>query len=158
MKIFLFAMVCACLGCAARGGAVGRGTLITPSSQTADVAWSDAERAQPVAMRNLRRAPEASFHLLRVKGERPTHVHANSDAVMFIVAGELTASVDGRSLPLKGGDVLELPRDTAYALASVGTEPAVAYLVFTPGLAADDDKAIVEAASESAWQWNLWVQ
>ena len=136
-----------------------RGTLITPSGQSSSVEWSAAEQAQQVALRNLRRSPEASFHLLRIRAEQTAHVHERSDLVLMLLAGSLTVTLDDRVLPLKPGDVVEIPRGAPYALKNTGAQPSAAYLVYTPALDLQDYKPVGASRSrDSAWQWNLWLQ
>jgi mannose-6-phosphate isomerase-like protein (cupin superfamily) len=160
MRWCLLALACLALGCATTRGPAdaARGKLITPSEQDAQAAWTESERDAPLVMRNLRRSPEASFHLLRVKGQRDAHMHASSDLSVFMLAGELEFTIEGRSFTITRGDVLEVPRGTGYALRNMSSDASVAYLVFTPALAADDDKSAAPPPRESAWRWNLWVQ
>lgn len=138
--------------------AAGRGTLITPSNQSAEAAWSEHEREAPLVMRNLRSSPEASTHVLRIRTQRDARVHQRSDLSLFVVAGELEVTVDGKPFKLSRGDVLEIPRATPYALRNLGADASVLYLVFTPGFRDDDDKSAAAAPRDSSWRWNLWVQ
>lgn len=152
----------ALLGCAhTTGHAVEpeRGKLISPSLASEATTWTGEEQARPSALRNLRRSPEASFHLLRVKEAHPARVHERSDLVLVSVAGALALEVDGEDLTLRPGDVLEVPRQTPYSLRNQATEASTAYLVFTPPLDARDDRPLESSKRrESAWKWNLWVQ
>jgi mannose-6-phosphate isomerase-like protein (cupin superfamily) len=146
-------------GCAGQSTvAGGRGTLITPSNQAGEAAWDEHEREAPLVMRNLRSSPEASTHVLRIRTQREPRVHQKSDLSLFVVAGELEVTVDGRPFKLNRGDVLEIPRATPYGLRNLGYDPSVAYLVFTPGHSDDDDKSAAAAPRDSSWRWNLWVQ
>lgn len=136
-----------------------RGKFISPSEQGALTEWSDEERQRPVAMRNLRRSPEASFHLMRIAGERRAHVHEQSDLVFMMLAGDLQMALGDQTLTLKPGDVVEIPRGMPYDLHNRGREPSVAYLVYTPPLRIDDQKPVSGSApTESVWKWNLWLQ
>jgi mannose-6-phosphate isomerase-like protein (cupin superfamily) len=156
LSIFLGA--CA-LGPSASHGA-GRGTVYSPAEHATEGArWSEQEQQQPAVLRNLRRSPEASFHLLRVRTEQATREHKGSELLLMTMAGDLTVDVSGKAVTLHPGDVLEVPRATPYALRNAGESASVAYLVYTPALAADDTHVTsAPASSESAWKWNLWVQ
>lgn len=161
MKPVVCLALCALFGCqtghVAASGA--RGHLIAPSSQVPEVVWSEAERAQTVAMRNLRRSAEASFHLLRVTGAQEPQVHRQSDLVLMTMAGSVSIRLDGAERrALAPGDVVEIPRGTAYDLEGARTAPAVLYLVHTPPLAAGDTTSVDGSTRRDAWQWNVWVQ
>jgi mannose-6-phosphate isomerase-like protein (cupin superfamily) len=134
------------------------GMVITPEGNTA--AWTEEEAQRDVSLRNLRRTPEASFHLLRVRTEEQTaHVHEQSDLVFMVIAGKLSLEFGYRTLPVAAGDVIEIPRGTAFRVKNLAATASVAYLVYTPGLSPEDRKPVRgERSQESSWKWNLWVQ
>jgi mannose-6-phosphate isomerase-like protein (cupin superfamily) len=135
-----------------------RGHLIAPSSQTSEVRWSAAEQGSPLAIRNLRQSAEASFHLLRVVGAQRSQLHKRSDLVLMAMAGSPSVTVGTRRLQLTPGDVVEIPRGTAYSLENAGPAAGILYAVHTPPRAPEDQLAAPETTREDAWQWNVWVQ
>lgn len=154
-SVCLAALLCAC----AVTTPSGAGVVVSPGNNIADPQWSPNELAQPAALRNLRRTPEASFHLLRVVEEPNAHVADKSDLVFTVVAGDLELWLGGQKLNVKRGDVVEIPRGTPVRSKSLTKEPGVAYLIYTPALAAGDRRAVAaEQARDSSWKWNLWAQ
>jgi mannose-6-phosphate isomerase-like protein (cupin superfamily) len=145
--------------CAGDTSAHGRGSLIRPEEPGGQPQWSERERNQPVALRNVRRSDQASFHLLRLRAEQPAYAHDRSDLVFMVLAGNMEMTVSGEAIELSPGDVVEVPRGTPYALRNQGEAPGSAYLIFTPALAADDRRLVRgPIRRESAWKWNLWLQ
>ena len=161
-SVFLWVSACGAAASPSSAPAVdqGRRGSVIRAAQASDVSdWTAEERSRAVALRNLRRSPEASHHLLRLNGAQGAHVHERSDLLLLTVAGALTLSVGGEELTLAPGDVVEIPRGTPYEMHKQGSTPSVLYLVFTPALAADDYRAAEAAPTrESAWKWNLWLQ
>lgn len=153
----LFCMVVLLMtACAStRGGTSHR--LITPEDQTTVADWTEDEKSREVAMRNLRRSDEASFHLLRVAKQRKGTVHEQSDLVISVISGSMRMTVDRDVIEVAPGDVIEIPRGTPYALTNQAANASVAYLVYTPALGAVDSKP-AQTQSKSAWRWNLWAQ
>lgn len=158
-SIALSILLTACAAHSSGGDASRRGTLYSPTQHGAVAAWSKDEQQQPLVIRNLRRTPEASFHLMRVRSEVGGRAHTGSDLVLVTLAGKLVVTLADREFTVAAGDVLEIPRGAAYAIRNVGEHAGVAYLVFTPALAPDDTKAApLESAKDSVWRWNLWLQ
>ena len=161
---FVFFLLAGCGAAAAPSSAPAvaqgrRGSVVRAAEASDATDWTAEERGRAVALRNLRRSPEASHHLLRLNGAQGAHVHAKSDLLLLTVAGALTLSVSGQELTLAPGDVVEIPRGTPYEMRNQGGASSVLYLVFTPALAADDYRPVKEApARESVWKWNLWLQ
>jgi mannose-6-phosphate isomerase-like protein (cupin superfamily) len=152
------ACVAVLLGACVPRASGGAGTVISPEGMVAEPQWSEGEKTKESALRNLRRTPEASFHLLRVTGEQPATVSENSDLVVMVVSGVMRVELGSQTLEVKRGDVLEVPRTTPIKFRNVGSEAAAAYMVYTPALAADDRRTIAEPRRSSAWKWNLWPQ
>jgi mannose-6-phosphate isomerase-like protein (cupin superfamily) len=152
------ACVAVLLGACVPKASGGAGTVVSPEGMVADPQWSEGEMARPSALRNLRRTPEASFHLLRVTGEPPATVSENSDLVVMVVSGILRIELGTQTLEVKRGDVVEVPRGTPVKMRNMGTDAGAAYLVYTPALAPDDYRTIAEKRRDSSWKWNLWPQ
>jgi mannose-6-phosphate isomerase-like protein (cupin superfamily) len=152
----LFTLAILLTACATtRGGESHR--LITPESQEVVSDWTADEKTRDFAMRNLRRSDEASFHLLRVAKQRKATVHERSDLVMAVISGRLRVTVDREVIEMVSGDVIEIPRDTPYALTNQAVSASVAYLVYTKALDPADSKP-AQTQSKGAWRWNLWAQ
>jgi mannose-6-phosphate isomerase-like protein (cupin superfamily) len=152
------ACVAVLLGACVHRASGGGGAVISPEGTVSEPQWSAGEASKATALRNLRRTPEASFHLLRVTGEQPATVSDGSDLVVMVVSGMMRLELGDQSLNVKRGDVVEVPRGTPIKMRSTASDAAVAYLVYTPALAADDRRTIAEPRRESSWKWSLWPQ
>ena len=64
----------------------------------------------------------------------PIHVHARDDETIYIVEGELTAAIDGRSRRLTAGESIFLPRGIPHQLMNVSGRPCRYILIGTPAL------------------------
>jgi mannose-6-phosphate isomerase-like protein (cupin superfamily) len=64
----------------------------------------------------------------------PIHVHAGDDETLYIIAGELTAVLDGEARRLTAGESIFLPRGIPHQLVNVSGTPAKYILIGTPAL------------------------
>lgn len=74
---------------------------------------------------------DSSEHALEVEGEwavggnaPPKHFHPAQDERFQVLAGELTARVDGAERVLRAGDTIEIPRGAVHQLWNTGRVPA----------------------------------
>lgn len=87
---------------------------------------------QDVSIREISRGESASVHIVRIRKQEPMHVHQRHDAVAIILKGTGTLTLGGRKLELKPGSVVSIPRAVPHAFVNHSSEPAVAYVTFTP--------------------------
>ncbi|MFT3923006.1 MAG: cupin domain-containing protein [Myxococcales bacterium] len=158
MRTLLVLSLCVLCGCASAPKKEGYSKVISPAQSGNPTSWDENEMRAPVAIRTLRRTPEASFHLARIKAELGRRLHEKSDLTLVVVNGQLELSLGDETVQAGAGDVVEIPRGTPYAVLNKGRDAGVLYLVFTPGLADDDTRNRPVATSESSWRWNLWLQ
>jgi mannose-6-phosphate isomerase-like protein (cupin superfamily) len=147
-------LVTACLAPPSRAP----GMVVSPADAEAPSGWTEEEQRADVVMRNLRRTPEASFHLLRLRTALRKRKHEQSDLVMLVVAGKLELELGDRLLPAAPGDVIEVPRGTPYGATNRGDKPGVMYVIATPTLDPNDVRNVTTPDAESSWKWNLWTQ
>ena len=62
----------------------------------------------------------------------PRHTHTREDEVYFVLAGELEATVGGKTFVLQPGDTLLAPRDIPHELRNPGNVENHYLLVFSP--------------------------
>jgi mannose-6-phosphate isomerase-like protein (cupin superfamily) len=132
--------------------------VISPAQSGNPTSWTESEQQAPKVIRNLRRTPEASFHLVRVKTELVRRLHDNSDLSMVVVSGHVELTLGDETFQVAPGDVVEIPRGSAYGVLNRQAEAGVFYQVFTPALAADDTHEKPEPTKDNPWRWNLWQQ
>jgi quercetin dioxygenase-like cupin family protein len=84
----------------------------------------DAVEAPGVTVRHLKSVEDVSLKVLDVEpgGSTPFHTHAHAhEGVIISGTGELR--LDGRTEPLRPGDVFSVNPTEAHAIASAGDEP-----------------------------------
>jgi mannose-6-phosphate isomerase-like protein (cupin superfamily) len=64
----------------------------------------------------------------------PIHVHARDDETVYIIEGELTAVIEGKSRRLTAGESMFLPRGHPHQLVNVSGNPGKYILIGTPAL------------------------
>lgn len=64
-------------------------------------------------------------------GEKP-EAHENSDQVLLLVAGELSAEIGGKRSRMKEGDVVMIPARVKHKFTNRGELPAVTFNVYSP--------------------------
>ncbi len=133
-----------------------RGTILR-ATDIAGAAAQSGKVGHEAGQRNLRRSPEASFHLIRLDGPLHPRVHDKSDLVLFVVSGDLDVNLGKDRFRIQQGDVVEIPRGTPYGAHSRRGTKATLYGVATPPLSPDDQKPALRPR-ESVWKWDLWIQ
>jgi mannose-6-phosphate isomerase-like protein (cupin superfamily) len=160
MRTLLVLSICLGAACATTKASEQRsfGKIISPADSGMPSDWSEAEKAAPLTVRNLRRSPEASFHLVRMQNELPARMHQHSDLTLVVVSGSFALKLGDQVQAVRPGDVIEIPRATPYGAKVEGSPAGVLYQVFTPALATDDTLEQPQVTREDPWRWNLWPQ
>ena len=73
-----------------------------------------------------------SLHLVQIRHGEAAHVHASHDLVVTLMRGEGVQHLDGREQRMRAGDVAVVPRGTPHFFVNTGSDPAVAFVAFTP--------------------------
>jgi quercetin dioxygenase-like cupin family protein len=77
----------------------------------------------------------------------PPHIHRREDEAFFVLEGQITFEVDGRTVAAAGGDWITLPKGTLHTFKNTGTTTArMLILVHPSGL----EKFFAEVGRESA--------
>jgi mannose-6-phosphate isomerase-like protein (cupin superfamily) len=58
--------------------------------------------------------------------------HKNSEQVLLLVEGELSADIGGKHSRMKRGDVVIVPAGVLHRFTNCGPEPAVTFNVYSP--------------------------
>lgn len=118
------------------------GHIVAGDGSLAAVSWSEEERAREIALKTLRTTNEASYHLVRLRGAEKLHVHDTHDVTVFLLSGSVSLTVAGRTVELRKGDVVEIPRGTAHQAVNLAPDASLAYAVFTPPYDGQDHRAV----------------
>ena len=74
------------------------------------------------------------------KSSEEMNVHAKSDQVLLVVAGEIEGEVGGKKIILRSGDSCIIPAGTKHRFTNPGQEDALTFNVYTPPEYAADEK------------------
>lgn len=66
------------------------------------------------------------------QGGPPPHVHRREDETFYVLDGELTFQVDGRTIPATAGTFVTLPRGSLHAFKNTGTTTARMLITVNP--------------------------
>ncbi len=91
-------------------------------------------RAAPgdVGVVNLGSTAWVSHHIVVVRTEETPHYHRFHDLTVAVLRGEGILNVEQRKISLKAGDVVHINRGTPHFFRNTGSEPSVAFVVFSP--------------------------
>jgi mannose-6-phosphate isomerase-like protein (cupin superfamily) len=72
-------------------------------------------------------------------GEEP-EAHENSEQVLLLIEGELSAEIGGKRSRMKAGDVVVIPPRVKHRFTNRGRRPAVTFNVYSPPEYPADEK------------------
>lgn len=72
------------------------------------------------------------FSILFPGGSVPDHYHAKRESLIFLIAGELAETVDGKEFPLKAGDVIFIAAGEKHKMENRSDSDARYIEFFTP--------------------------
>ena len=132
--MFLRCVACCAIlmlsACADSGSS--RGRVVTPDNVTAQVAWTPEELAKPIAVRRLHATAEISVSLIRLKDAEKPHIHQPHDLGVVMLAGGGVLHLGDRAIPVKPGDVMEIPRGTVHWAENTDPAGSEVYALFSP--------------------------
>lgn len=62
----------------------------------------------------------------------PPHIHRREDETFYVLEGELTFQVDGRTFTASGGSFVTLPKGTLHSFLNTGPTPAKMLILVHP--------------------------
>lgn len=72
------------------------------------------------------------FSILFPGGSVPNHYHEKRESLIFLIAGELTETIDGKEFPLKTGDVIYIAAGEKHKMENRSDRDARYIEFFTP--------------------------
>ena len=134
--IFLLGLSTLLLAWGKDKGWIGR--LIQPGEMTQSVQWVEAETKSDIAIRKLRETPDASFQIVRLNTAEKPHVHEHHDLTVFVLRGRALMHLDNKAIPVRAGDVIDIPRGVPHWVENKSASPSEVYAVFTPAFDGKD--------------------
>jgi len=105
-------------------------------------AFTPDEEAKDVAVKTLRQTEAASYHVVRLRKAEVPHTHDHSELSVTVLSGEVRMHLADRVIPVRPGDVIDIPKGTPHWAENAGQEPAFAHAVFSPALRPDDRRPV----------------
>ena len=121
---------------AALSGILGEQEL--DSSIAALVARVELDKGESVRALEIGRDQHTSHHLVAIRDGERMHRHELSDQTVIMLRGYGTFRFGTETKPVGEHSILHVPRKTVHAFQNESHEPAVAYVISTPPLAAKD--------------------
>jgi mannose-6-phosphate isomerase-like protein (cupin superfamily) len=86
----------------------------------------------PVAVIELGRTAWVSHYLAVVREGETPHYHRFHDVSMFVLRGEGVLDLEGKRFTMRSGDVAQIQRGVRHFFRNTGSDPAVAFVTFSP--------------------------
>ena len=109
-----------------------RGRVVASEGVREQTTWTPEELAKPIAVRRLRVTAEVSVSLIRLQGAEKPHIHQTHDLVVVMLSGGGVLHLGERTIPVKPGDVMEIPRGTVHWAENNDPVGSEVYAVFSP--------------------------
>jgi mannose-6-phosphate isomerase-like protein (cupin superfamily) len=109
-----------------------RGRVITTLPDPINPLWTPSEMEKQIAVRRLRSTAEISVSLIRLAGAEQPHIHKDHDLVVVLLAGQARLHVGNRTVDVRPGDVMEIPRGVVHWAENTGPEASEVYAIFSP--------------------------
>jgi mannose-6-phosphate isomerase-like protein (cupin superfamily) len=134
--IFLVLMSTSLIAWGKDKGWIGR--LVEPGQVTQSVEWMEAESKSDIAIRKLRETADASFQIVRLNTAEKPHVHQHHDLTVFVLRGRALMHLDNKDIPVRAGDVIDIPRGIPHWVENKSKSPSEVYAIFTPAFDGKD--------------------
>lgn len=109
-----------------------RGRVLASEGVSEQTPWTPEELAKPIAVRRLRATAEVSVSLIRLKDAEKPHIHQAHDLVVVMLSGGGVLHLGERSIQVKPGDVMEIPRGTVHWAENTHPAGSEVYALFSP--------------------------
>lgn len=109
-----------------------RGRVITTLPEPIDPLWTPDELEKPLAVRRLRATADISVSLIRLARAEQPHIHKDHDLVVVMLKGSARLHLGNRTVDVRPGDVMEIPRGVVHWAENTGPEASEVYAIFSP--------------------------
>lgn len=116
--------------------------LIVANDTTDYTEWTDEERRQNIAIRNLQRTNAISTHLVLVNGAEPPHYHDKHDLTATVLSGNSILHLEGSDIRLSPGSVAIIPRGTFHWTENISAEGSIVFTSFSPAFDGKDRRIV----------------
>jgi mannose-6-phosphate isomerase-like protein (cupin superfamily) len=133
------ALVLALTGFAVCAGVSGpaRADVVRPDG-TKRPAWTDEEKALPVAARKLEEDDRSSHWFVRLSESEKPHTH-DADLTVFVMSGQAKVHLGERTLFAREGDVVRIPKGITHWAELAPGAVCEAYALYVKDIPAGHD-------------------
>ena len=85
-----------------------------------------------IKITTLGKGEGVSHHLVQVRDREEPHIHKIHDGTVVMMKGRGYLMLENRRIDLSTGDIVYIPRGAVHYFVNTVTEPAVAFVVFSP--------------------------
>jgi len=85
-----------------------------------------------IKMTTLGQGQGASHHVVQIRDREKPHLHKLHDGTVLMIKGSGYLMLEKRRIDLSVGDIVYIPRGAVHFFVNTASEPAVAFVVFTP--------------------------
>ncbi|HCY19508.1 MAG TPA: hypothetical protein DHU69_07100 [Deltaproteobacteria bacterium] len=148
--IWLFAILFALIGCACPKEKIYSITDTGLFSKE----WREIVQEHPIDKdENIKVTPlfkneDASHFIIQIRDREKPHIHEAHDLTVVIKKGKGILHLGKDKLPMRRGDIVFIPREILHYFVNTSSEPAIAYVIFTPFYDGKDMKLVDEEATD----------
>ncbi|HXG52564.1 MAG TPA: cupin domain-containing protein [candidate division Zixibacteria bacterium] len=95
-----------------------------------------------IKVTTLGRGREVSHHIVQVREREEPHVHERHDGTVVVLRGGGYLMLDGRRIDIATGDAVYIPRGAPHYFVNTGSDPAIAFVIFSPPFDGKDYVAV----------------
>ena len=96
------------------------------------VAENPLGASENIKITTLGGGQDVSHHIVQVRDREAPHWHKNHDGTVVMMKGRGYLMMENRRIDLSVGDVVYIPRGVAHYYVNNASEPAVAFVIFSP--------------------------
>jgi mannose-6-phosphate isomerase-like protein (cupin superfamily) len=88
--------------------------------------------SENIKITTLGQGQGVSHHIVQIRDREKPHVHRIHDGTVVVIKGRGYLMMDNRRIDLSAGDIAYIPRGAVHYFVNTASEPAVAFVVFSP--------------------------
>ncbi len=102
------------------------------------LAESPLGTTENIRLTTLGQGQGVSHHVVQVRDREAPHLHKLHDGTVVMLKGQGYLIMENRRVELAVGDVVYIPRGAVHYFVNSASEPAVAFVVFSPPFDGED--------------------
>jgi mannose-6-phosphate isomerase-like protein (cupin superfamily) len=100
--------------------------------------------SENIKITTLGQGQGVSHHVVQVRDQEKPHMHKMHDGTVVMVRGRGYLMMDNRRIDMSAGDIIYIPRGAVHYFVNTASEPAVAFVIFSPPFDGKDNVPIAK--------------